>query len=75
MVLPGAGISHSLGNGSIALNVNYLKTLNNVVDPTTRYGNSEFILSAQYVDSDFRINTLGFDLSYQVPITYKKRKK
>jgi hypothetical protein len=66
----GVGASKPFGKGTLSVTFNYVDFLTNFVDPDRRYDNSDFIISSQYIDSDFRISSFGMFVSYQVPITY-----
>ncbi|MBI1306652.1 MAG: outer membrane beta-barrel protein [Bacteroidetes bacterium] len=71
----GIGSCLQIGGNKLTFGLNYFYFNNNVVIPEKRYSNVDFIIASQYVDSDFRISSLGFVFSYQAPIRFKVVKK
>jgi len=64
------GLTRRLGEGFFNVGLSYKYFLNNVVNEDKRYDNVDFILSSQYIDSDFNFQSLGLMFSYQFPIIY-----
>jgi len=70
----GLGFAKPLGGGQVTMGLRYKSFLPNVVLPERRYDNVNFILSSQYIDSDFSLYSLGWSIGYQLPITYSIKK-
>ncbi|MCB9251959.1 MAG: PorT family protein [Flavobacteriales bacterium] len=59
------GGSKKIGEGLLSLGVEYNYGFNNLTNEDKRYDNVDFILSSQYIDSDFSLNALNLKLGYQ----------
>ena len=73
-LLAGAGTKIRVGSDFVFLDVRYNRFLLNSVNRENRYSNSELIYRYAYVDSDFRIDNLAFNVGF-IKSFYKPRKK
>lgn len=70
----GIGATTTLGKGRVGINLSLVSFIPNIAVPDARYDNVDFILDAQYIDSDFSLNSVAINFSYQLPLTYRIRK-
>lgn len=64
------GTEFPFGRGSISAALTVKTNLNNFVIPESRYDNSAFILSSNYIDSDFSLQSVGVRVGYKMPVHF-----
>jgi hypothetical protein len=66
----GLGTEYVVGKLIVGANISYKQYIPNAVLADRRYDNVDFILSAQYLDSDLTFNSLGLNLTVKHPILH-----
>ena len=69
----GVGVSKPLGIGQVGINMRLVSFIPNFAVPEARYDDVDFIVDAQYIDTDFSLNSVAINFSYQMPLTYRIR--
>jgi outer membrane protein W len=67
----GSGFIYKIEDGHLSLQVNFLKSSRNVVNPDTRYDDNDLMFSYHYLDDDFKLNNLTISIGYSVYLNYK----
>ncbi|MFT5157926.1 MAG: hypothetical protein ACI83I_002490, partial [Bacteroidia bacterium] len=71
----GLGFNRLVGDATLSITMRYKNFLPNVVVPEKRYDDEDFILSSQYIDSDFNLRSVGCSIGFQWPFLYSVKKK
>lgn len=66
--LLGLPAKHQFGEAIVGLEVRSSFGMSNAIKSENRWDNLEFITANNYVDSDIRLNTMSFNITYQRPI-------
>lgn len=62
------GIGYPLGKGFIGFDMSYLVSLRNMVDPSKRLSDLDFIFNNQYINDDIKLSMFMFNISYHMPL-------
>lgn len=65
-----AGLQFDLDRGSVDIELSYRAFLRNTVKDSKRYDDEAFIFTTAYVSDDLRLQQLGINLKYSIPLLY-----
>lgn len=67
----GIGFSYQAGSGQLIADLQFNKSISNVVKQSARYNNQELLHTFHYIEDDFKLNNLLFSIGYHMYLNYR----